>query len=72
WRGLFGTYLGVSDAQVLTLLGVGAAALLALAVIARPLFFASLDPDVARARGVPEAGVHVVPRAARVRRSRGE
>jgi len=50
---LFGTFLGVSDAQVLTLFGVGAAALVTLAAIARPLLFASVDPDVARARGVP-------------------
>jgi len=52
---LFGTFLGVSDAQVQTLLLVGAAALLVLAGIARPLFFATVDPDVARARGVPVA-----------------
>jgi zinc/manganese transport system permease protein len=50
---LFGTFLGVSDAQVLTLLGVGAGVLAVLAILARPLFFATVDPDVARARGVP-------------------
>ncbi|HEY7417175.1 MAG TPA: metal ABC transporter permease [Ktedonobacteraceae bacterium] len=50
---LFGNALGISDADVrliawstLVLIGV-------LALIARPLFFASLDPDVAAARGVP-------------------
>jgi len=50
---LFGSFLGISDIQVLTLLVVGGAVLLALAGIARPLFFATVDPDVARARGVP-------------------
>lgn len=50
---LFGTFLGISPSQVLTLLVVALAALAALAVIARPLFFATVDPDVAAARGVP-------------------
>ncbi len=50
---LFGTFLGISPAQVLTLLVVAAVALAALAAIARPLFFATVDPDVAEARGVP-------------------
>ncbi len=50
---LFGTFLGVSSGQVAVLAAVAAAALAVLAVVTRPLFFASLDPDVARARGVP-------------------
>ncbi len=50
---LFGTFLGVTDTQVVTLLVVGAAALVVVSVVARPLLFASVDPDVARARGVP-------------------
>ncbi len=50
---LFGTFLGISDTQVTTLFVVAVAALIALAAIARPLFFATVDPDVARARGVP-------------------
>ncbi len=50
---LFGTFLGISDGQVITLGFVGAGALLVLMVIGRPLFFATVDPDVARARGVP-------------------
>ncbi len=50
---LFGNVLGISDADVgviawSTLVLVGA-----LIFIARPLFFASLDPDVAAASGVP-------------------
>jgi zinc/manganese transport system permease protein len=50
---LFGTFLGISDTQVTTLLLVALAALAVLAVIARPLFFATIDPDVAQARQVP-------------------
>lgn len=50
---LFGTFLGVSDSQVLTLAAVALGALVILAVIARPLFFATVDPDVAQALGVP-------------------
>lgn len=50
---LFGTFLGISDAQVTTLLVVALATLVTLGTIARPLFFATVDPDVALARGVP-------------------
>lgn len=50
---LFGDLLGVSDGQVLLLLVVAAAALAAMAALARPLLFASVDPGVAAARGVP-------------------
>jgi zinc/manganese transport system permease protein len=50
---LFGNPLGINDVDVIiiacsTLVLVGAFLL-----IARPLFFASIDPDVAAARGVP-------------------
>ena len=45
---LFGTFLGISDAQVTTLLVVSAVALGVLVAIARPLFFATVDADVAR------------------------
>ena len=50
---LFGSFLGVTNAQVVTLLVVGVGALLVVGAIARPLLFASVDPDVAEARGVP-------------------
>jgi zinc/manganese transport system permease protein len=50
---LFGTFLGITDNQVLTLLAVATAALGVLALIGRPLLFASLDPEVAAAKGVP-------------------
>ena len=54
---LFGTILGISDQDVAITAAVGAVTLLALAVIARPLLFASIDPDVAEARGVPVRAV---------------
>lgn len=50
---LFGSFLGVTDTQVITLLVVAVLVLVVLACIARPLLFASIDPDVATARGVP-------------------
>ncbi|HEX6461614.1 MAG TPA: metal ABC transporter permease [Thermoleophilaceae bacterium] len=57
---LFGTFLGITDTQVLVLLGVGAGVLLMLALVARPLLFASVDADVARAGGVPVAALSTV------------
>jgi zinc/manganese transport system permease protein len=50
---LFGTFLGITEAQVVTLAVVGGLALAATALMARPLLFASIDPDVAAASGVP-------------------
>jgi zinc/manganese transport system permease protein len=50
---LFGTFLGVSNGQVLELLAVAVATLALLAFAARPLLFATLDRDVAHASGVP-------------------
>jgi zinc/manganese transport system permease protein len=49
---LFGTFLGITNSQVWTLLVVCIAALSVLGLIGRPLLFASVDPDVAGARGV--------------------
>jgi zinc/manganese transport system permease protein len=49
---LFGGILGISDLDVALTLAVAAASLAALAAIGRPLLFASVDPDVAEARGV--------------------
>lgn len=49
---LFGTILGISDRDVQLTFAVAAAGLIALGVISRPLIFASVDPDVAEARGV--------------------
>jgi zinc/manganese transport system permease protein len=50
---LFGNILGISIDQTRSIALISGAAVLALAIIARPLLFASLDPDVAAARGVP-------------------
>jgi len=50
---LFGTFLGITSQQVTELLAVAATAVCLIVVAARPLIFASVDPDVARARGVP-------------------
>src|SRR5271166_5019159 len=49
---LFGNILGIDAATVSTLLLLGIAAIAALAVIARPLLFASLQPELAEAKGV--------------------
>jgi zinc/manganese transport system permease protein len=50
---LFGTFLGITAGQVTTLLIVAVVVLAALAVLGRPLLFASVDAGVARAGGVP-------------------
>jgi zinc/manganese transport system permease protein len=49
---LFGQIFGVSTGQLLLLLAVAVGVLVAMAVLYRPLFFASVDPEVAEARGV--------------------
>ena len=49
---LFGSILGISDRDVQLTLAVSVVSLLALGIIGRPLIFASVDPDVAEARGV--------------------
>ena len=50
---LFGNVLGISQQTVWVLLGLGLVTLVGLGVIARPLLFASLQPELAEARGVP-------------------
>jgi zinc/manganese transport system permease protein len=50
---LFGSFLGITRGQVLTLAIVAVGALAMLGLIGRPLLFASVDAGVARARGVP-------------------
>jgi zinc/manganese transport system permease protein len=49
---LFGDILAISDGQLLLLGAVALAVLATLGALARPLLFASVDPDVASARGV--------------------
>jgi zinc/manganese transport system permease protein len=50
---LFGSIVSVSDAQLRDLAIVGGIVLVGLAVLYRPLFFSSVDPEIAAARGVP-------------------
>jgi len=50
---LFGAVLGISDRDVATIGLTALATLAILALVGRPLLFASVDPEVAAARGVP-------------------
>jgi zinc/manganese transport system permease protein len=50
---LFGNVLAVDRIMIATLAGLGAITLVALAAIMRPLVFASLQPELAEAKGVP-------------------
>ena len=50
---LFGDIFGVSSGQLLLLVGIGVAVAAVMLVIRRPLLFASVDAEVAAARGVP-------------------
>lgn len=50
---LFGYIYGVSTSQLLLLVVIVGIVLIGIAVIFRPLLFASVDPDLAEARGVP-------------------
>jgi zinc/manganese transport system permease protein len=49
---LFGNVLGVDTDTLWGLLGLGAVSTVALAAISRPLLFATLEPDLAEAKGV--------------------
>jgi zinc/manganese transport system permease protein len=50
---LFGNVLGVGPSALISLAVLSALSLLGLAAIARPLLFASLQPELAEAKGVP-------------------
>jgi zinc/manganese transport system permease protein len=50
---LFGSFLGITTGQVKVLLVLAVFSLAGLATLARPLLFASVDDQVAQARGVP-------------------
>ncbi len=54
---LFGNVLGISDADVTTIVWSTLVLIGVLLFMARPLFFASIDPDVAAAHGVPVRGL---------------
>jgi zinc/manganese transport system permease protein len=49
---LFGNIFGVSTGQIVLLAGIALAVAVVMGVLWRPLLFASVDPDVAQARGV--------------------
>lgn len=57
---LFGSFLGVTPADIAVLAAVAVLVLLVMALVGRPLLFASVDPDVAAARGVPSRGLAVL------------
>lgn len=50
---LFGDIFGVSGSQLFILLAIGAVVIAVMSIWYRPLLFASIDPEVAEARGVP-------------------
>ncbi len=52
-RALFGSIFGLSAADARLAAAIAAAIVMAILAIARPLLFASVDPGVATARGVP-------------------
>ena len=52
-RTLFGSIFGLSGADTVLALVVGAGIVIVLLAVARPLLFSSVDPAVAAARGVP-------------------
>jgi zinc/manganese transport system permease protein len=54
-RTLFGSIFSLTSSEARLAALIGAAAAVAIAVIARPLLFATVDPLVAAARGVPVA-----------------
>jgi zinc/manganese transport system permease protein len=57
---LFGTFLGITDRDVTTVAVVAVLVLVVMAGIGRPLLFATIDPAVAAARGVPTRTLGVV------------
>lgn len=57
---LFGQIFGVSTADIVVLSVIAVAILIVMAVIYRPLLFASIDPEVAAAKGVRTRAVGLV------------
>jgi zinc/manganese transport system permease protein len=56
---LFGSIVGVSDAQLRNLAIVAAVVVAGIAFLYRPLLFSSIDPEIAAARGVPVRALSV-------------
>jgi len=57
---LFGEVLGISNSGVIFTLWAGVAVLVVLLLVYRPLLFASLDEDVAEAKGLPLIGLGLI------------
>jgi zinc/manganese transport system permease protein len=57
---LFGSFLGVTPGDIAVLAAVAVVVLAVMALIGRPLLFASVDPAVADARGVPSRALGVL------------
>src|SRR5271154_477760 len=57
---LFGNIFGISSGQILLLGVIAIVVAIVLTAIRRPLLFASVDPDVARASGVPTGVLGIV------------
>ncbi len=57
---LFGNILGISTGQLGALVAIGVVVVAVLVVTYRPLLFASIDPDVAAARGVRTRALGIV------------
>ena len=57
---LTGQIVAITPGQILTLILCSLAVLVVLAIVWRPLMFASLDPGVARAKGVPVSALTIV------------
>ena len=56
---LFGNILAISQADVRFVVAFACLTLLALGVMFRPLLFASVDPEIAEARGLPVRGMGI-------------
>ena len=56
---LFGNILAISPADVRFVIGFACLTLLALGFMYRPLLFASVDPEIAEARGLPVRGLGI-------------
>ncbi|GAA1520501.1 zinc/manganese transport system permease protein [Brevibacterium iodinum ATCC 49514] len=57
---LTGQIVAITPGQILTLIICALAVLVVLAIVWRPLMFSSLDPEVARAKGVPVSVLTIV------------
>ncbi len=57
---LFGNTLGVSDADIRVIAAAAVVVVIALVIMGRPLYFASIDPDVTAAKGVPARALGLI------------